>query len=132
MRRYKIRLRETVLVLNISTSLQTTLAAEAHLAERKFSLEKQKSLMILRRKSKTKSFQKRTEFKTNVNLNKECDNSSYVCRAILIALKLNSNGHGKEIIKEKAESFCWIRFSFLPSAGIKGFQTKGIFKLKSN
>jgi hypothetical protein len=73
---YKIWLNETLLVLNTSTSLQTTSAAEAHLAERQFSLKEQtlnnaKSLMILRRKSKTKSFQKRAEFKTQVNLNKE-------------------------------------------------------------
>jgi hypothetical protein len=58
---------------NMSTSLQTALAAETHLAEGQF-LNEEQTLNKLSRNSKTKNFQNRkTECGTKVNLNKkEC------------------------------------------------------------
>jgi hypothetical protein len=70
-------LRETVLVPNTSPSLQTRLAAEAHLAEGQFLLEEQKlnideCLVCQAETGRPDSFQKGSvEFRTKRNLNKE-------------------------------------------------------------
>jgi hypothetical protein len=64
------------LALNTSTSLPTTLAADAHLAEGQFLHEEQtfnnaKISEILSRNSETNNFQnRRGDFETKVNLSK--------------------------------------------------------------
>jgi hypothetical protein len=73
---YKICFSNSVFVPNMSTSLQTTLAAEAHLAEGQFLLEEQtlniKVSDISNRNPKTNSFQnRRAKFRPTVNLRKE-------------------------------------------------------------
>jgi hypothetical protein len=68
---------DSVFVPNMSTSLQTTLAAEAHLAEGQFLLQEQtlnieKSLIYRTGAPKTNSFQnRRAKFRPTVNLRKE-------------------------------------------------------------
>jgi hypothetical protein len=72
----KRRLRRRFLVPNTSTSLQTTLAADAHLAEGQFLHEEQTlnnaKSDIPSRNSETNNFQNgRAEFQTKVNLSKK-------------------------------------------------------------
>jgi hypothetical protein len=62
------------MVPNISVSLQTTAAAQEHLANGQFLLTadaEHKLCDILSKNERTNSFQKRTEFKINKILNKE-------------------------------------------------------------
>jgi hypothetical protein len=69
----------TVLVPHTSKSPQTTLAAEAHLAEGQFLLEEQilNISAIPTRHSKTISLQnRRAEFRPKVNLNREHNNNN--------------------------------------------------------
>jgi hypothetical protein len=70
---YKIWLRRTILAPNTSASLQTTLAADAHLAEGEFftwgaDTEQNKVFDVPSKNSTTKNFpSKRTEFPTKKN-----------------------------------------------------------------
>jgi hypothetical protein len=72
---YKICLRERVFVANTSVYLQTTLAADAHLAEGRFILEEQTNLdksVMSSRTSETNSFQNKSAlFRTKLKLSKE-------------------------------------------------------------
>jgi hypothetical protein len=74
---YNRRLRKTFLAPNTSTSLQTTLAADARLAEGQFLDEEQtlnnaKSLIYRAGTRETNNFQNgRAEFQTKVNLSRK-------------------------------------------------------------
>jgi hypothetical protein len=72
--RYRTRLGKIVWVLNMSSSQKATFAAEARLAEGQFLTEEQalNKATSLIYGAMTNSFQnRRTEFRTKVNLNKE-------------------------------------------------------------
>jgi uncharacterized membrane protein YvbJ len=90
-------LRRTFLAPNTSTSLQKTLAADAHLAEGQFLHEEQTLIKavsdIPSRNSETNNFQnERAEFETKVNLSmKESIEAMLIIIIIIIIIKLQRN-----------------------------------------